>query len=324
MSDRIDEIFATTLNNYKKTLEDNVFGAFPLFDFMNTKGGAKVLEDTAAPIIVPLMYGINTTVKSYSGYDTFDVTPQGGIGDAIYTMKQIAGTVVIDRFSKRKNAGRSQIINLVSAKMKQLELSFQDALSTMIFADGSGNSSKDIDGLAKLVSDTPTASGTVGGFDQSVYTWWENYQAAGTHTSAAYDKLIADIGLAYNTVSKKKDHPDLIITTQTLYEGIEGLLVKTINYNSDALGSGLRDANLGFENIKYRGTVITYDEDCTASHLYLLNTKYLKLNVDRETDFITLETERPINQDATVTPILWYGNLTVSNRKRQGVLSAVT
>jgi len=324
MGDRTDEIFATTLNNYKKTLEDNVFGAFPLFDYMNTKGGAKVLEDTAAPIIVPLMYGANDTVKSYSGYDLISTTPQGGIGDAIYTMKQLAGTVVIDRMSTRKNAGRSQIINLVSSKMKQLELSFQDALSLMIFADGTGNASKDIDGLAKLVSSTPTASGTVGGFDQASYSWWQNYQDTATYTSAAWDALIADIGKGYNTVSKRKDHPDIAITTQEVYQAIEALLVKTMNYNTDALGSGLRDANLGFENIKYRGMVITFDEDCPSRLLYILNTKYLKLNVDRETDFITLPTQRPINQDASVTPILWYGNMTVSNRKRQGVLSGIT
>ena len=324
MNDRIDEIFATTLNNYKKTLEDNIFGSFPLFDYMNTKGGAKVLEDTAAPIIVPLMYGTNDTVKSYSGYDLISTTPQGGIGDAIYTMKQIAGTVVIDRFSKRKNAGRSQIINLVSAKMKQLELSFQDKLSTMIFADGSGNSSKDIDGLAKLVSSTPTVSSTVGGFDQAAFEWWQNYQDTAIKTTDAYDNLIADIGKGYNTVSKRKDHPDLAITTQNIYQEIEKLLIKTMSYNTDALGSQLRDANLGFENIKYRGMIITFDEDCPANTLYILNTKYLKLNVDRETDFITLDTQRPVNQDATITPILWYGNMTVSNRKRQGVLSGIT
>jgi hypothetical protein len=267
---------------------------------------------------------MNTTVKSYSGYDLFDTTPQGGIGDAIYTMKQIAGSVVIDRFSKRTNAGRSQIINLVSAKMKQLELSFQDALSTMNFADGTGNSNKDVDGLGLLVSATPTASSTVGGFDQANFAWWQNYQDTATYTTAAWDALIADIGKAYNTVSKKKDHPDLAITTQEVYQAVEALLVKTMNYNTDALGSGLRDANLGFENIKYRGMVITFDEDCPSRYLYLLNTKYLHLNVDRETDFITLETQRPINQDATVTPILWYGNMTISNRKRQGVLSGIT
>lgn len=324
MSDRTDEIFATSLNNYKKTLEDNVFGAFPLFDYMNTKGGAKVLEDSAAPIIIPLMYGVNTTVKSYSGYDLLDTTPQGGIGDVIYTMKQLAGNVVIDRISVRKNAGRSQVINLVSAKLKQLELSFQDALSTMIFADGTGNNSKDIDGLAKLVSATPTGSSTVGGFDQANYAWWQNYQDTATYTTAAYDNLIADIGKAFNTVSKRKDHPDIAITTPIIYAAIESLLVKTMSYNVDALGSGLRDANLGFENIKYRGMIITMDEDCPAGYMYLLNTKYIHLNVDRETDFITLPSQRPINQDASVTPILWYGNLTVSNRKRQGVLSGIT
>jgi len=33
-----------------------------------------------------------------------------------------------------------------------------------------------------------------------------------------------------------------------------------------------------------------------------------------------LEDQRPINQDGSVIPILWMGNLTLSNRKMQGVI----
>jgi hypothetical protein len=31
---------------------------------------------------------------------------------------------------------------------------------------------------------------------------------------------------------------------------------------------------------------------------------------------------RPVNQDGSVTPILWMGNVTCSNRKLQGVMIA--
>ena len=51
-------------------------------------------------------------------------------------MKQVAGSVTIDRFSERENAGDAQLINLFDAKMQQLEMSFQDAISVMMYADG--------------------------------------------------------------------------------------------------------------------------------------------------------------------------------------------
>ena len=146
---RVNEIFSTSLNNYKDTLADNIFDAYPLFEVMNkesgeinegpdkmgTRGGL-VMENSSADIIEPLVYGKNTTVKSYSGYDIIDVTPPSGIGNAKYPMKQVAGSVTIDRFSERENASDVAIMNLFDAKMQQLEMSFQDAVSVMMYADG--------------------------------------------------------------------------------------------------------------------------------------------------------------------------------------------
>ena len=65
---RVNEIFSTSLNNYKDTLADNIFDAYPLFEVMNkengeinegpdkmgTRGGL-VKESSAADIIEPLI-----------------------------------------------------------------------------------------------------------------------------------------------------------------------------------------------------------------------------------------------------------------------------
>jgi hypothetical protein len=58
--------------------------------------------------------------------------------------------------------------------------------------------------------------------------------------------------------------------------------------------------------------------------MYFLNTKYLRLvghsdNWFRPTPFV-----RPNDRDARYAQILLYGNLTVSNRNRQGVLTGKT
>ena len=50
------------------------------------------------------------------------------------------------------------------------------------------------------------------------------------------------------------------------------------------------------------------------------NTNYLELVVHRDADLEVMEDMRPINQDGSVTPILWMGNLTCSNRKQQAVI----
>jgi hypothetical protein len=44
--------------------------------------------------------------------------------------------------------------------------------------------------------------------------------------------------------------------------------------------------------------------------------------VHGDADMETMEKKTPINQDGEVIPVIWQGNLTVSNRKLQGVMIA--
>jgi hypothetical protein len=320
---RTEEIFSTSIYNYKKTLADNIFDSYPLFDFIERGGNeARVMEDNANDIIIPLMYAANATVKSYSGYDLIDITPQAGFGNAKFGMKQVGGAVTIDRFSERQNASRAQIINLFKSKMKQLEMSFIDIVNAMLFADGTGNDSKDITGLLALVDPSPT-TGTVGGFDASTNSWWRNIQASGAKTTTGYDNLVSKMSTMYNTTSHgKKDHVDLILTDQTTYEGYESLMTNTINFNVGQ--ANLRKADLGWENFSYKGASIMYDHDCTAGYMYFLNTNYFGLHADKETYFEPMPFQRAGNQDARTGLVLLYAEMTISNRSRQGVLTACT
>jgi hypothetical protein len=329
-TDRFDEIFSTSLQNYKKTLADNIFDAFPFFEVMNKAGGdlgegergGLVFEDNANDIIVPIMHGKNTTVKSYSGYDIIDTTPATGLGNAKYTMKQVAGTVTIDRFSERQNAGKTQIIKLFDAKMQQLEQSFQDAISVMLYSDGTGNSGKDLSGLQLIVADTPT-SGTVGGIDRSSHTFWRNYTDDGANSAAAFDALIADMRTMYLNLCLKKQAPNFGVTSLAVYSGYESKLLATINYNV-GMNNLMRNADYGFENYKFHNVTLTFDNDCGSDKMYFLNTKYLKLHVDKETYFVNMPFQRPYNQDARTAQVLLYGELCCSNCRMQGVLEDIT
>jgi len=321
-ADRLSELISTTLDNYvSSTLEDNIFDALPLFFWMNDRGaGVKQHQDGGNNIIVPLMYAQNSTAQSYSGYDLLDVTPQTGFGNATYAWKQYAVSITIDRLSERKNSGKSQVINLLKSKIMQSEMSLKDLFSRHLFAAAAGNN---ITGLPDIVDPSPS-TGTVGGIDASTETWWRNYQRSGAQSAAAFDSLLEDMRITYNTCSKgsSKDHPDLYLTDQTVYEGFEGLMTVDINYNVALIDTKL--AEVGFENYKFKGARLMWDGDCTASAMYVLNSKYLKLYVDTQTDFISTPFLRPANQDAKTAQILWMGQLTTSNRSKHGVITAIT
>ena len=56
--------------------------------------------------------------------------------------------------------------------------------------------------------------------------------------------------------------------------------------------------------------------------MYFLNTDYLGLDAHRDAFFTPKPAKESINQDATVVPLIFMGNMTMSNAARQGVLIA--
>jgi len=123
---------------------------------------------------------------------------------------------------------------------------------------------------------------------------------------------------AYNSVSVGNDHPDMILTTQTLFEKYEALLQPQLRYTDT------KTADAGFQNLLFKAAPVAYDVHCTAGVVYFLNSKYLTLvghsgKWFQQTDFV-----RPENLDARYALIMCYGNLTVRNRAKQGKLTAKT
>lgn len=315
-----DSLLSTTLDNYRKTIEDNVFNAMPLLYWLKQKS-RKIVLNGGAKIVIPLMYEKNSTVKSYSGYDPLDVTPQEGISAAEYEWKQVAGSVTISRSEERKNSGESQIINLLDAKIKQAELSLEDTVSTMLFGDGTGNDGKDLLGLQALVKDDPT-TGSVGGIDRVTNTWWRNQYTTATQTTNPYDNLLSAMRSVYNKASKGADHPDLILCDRDSFEGYESLLVSNERFTDAKVGDA------GFENLKFKGATILWDPACPGSssdgRMYFINSKYLSWVVDEQTDFIITPFVRPKDQDSKTAQILFMGNFVASNLQRQGVITAIS
>lgn len=311
-----DSLLSTTIANYRDTLVDNLSNSFFLFWWL-FNNQRKIYEDGGESIIVPLMYGKNTTVRSYDGYEELDITPQEGITAAKFPWKQLAGSVSISRKEERQNAGKGRIINLLESKVTQLEITFKDVLDQMCFGDGTGNNSKDFFGLDLLVEDgTAGGFGTVGGIDSSVATWWQNQWTGAVGAVALY---MAAMRSMYNLCSRGNEHPDIGITTRLVYENYESLLVANQRFTDMQPGI----ASGGFELVKFKGMILGFDEYCPAGTMFFLNSKYLAVTIDKETDFITTPFVRPENQDAKTSQILAMGNFVISNRARQGRLGGM-
>ena len=303
-----DTLLSTTLANYRSTLTDNVFTARPLTFKLMEKGRIRMLNG-GTKIVEPLIYGQNDTVGSYSGFDTIALTPQTGISAAEYEWKQYAASISMSGIEEAKNNGEQEIINLLEAKIMQAEESLREGFNEMFFADGTGNGSKDWNGLANLVE----ATGTVGNIDPSTNSWWASYEE---NTSAAL--TLAQMSTAYNTVSVGNDHPDVLLTTQTLFEKYEALLQPTLRYTDTTT------ADAGFQNLLFKAAPVMYDVHCTAGTFFFLNSKYITLVGHSGKWFQQTEFIRPEDLDARYALIMCYGNLTLRNRAKQGKLTAKT
>lgn len=305
-----DSLLSTTLANYRKQLTDNVFTARPLTFFLMDKGRIRMLNG-GTKIVEPLIYGTNSTVASYSGYDTLTLTPQEGISAAEYDWKQYAVSIAISGIEEAKNNGEQAVLNLLEAKVMQAEESMKEGFNQMFFGDGTGNSGKDWNGLGNLVE----ASGTVGGINRATAgnEFWRSYEE-----NSAGALSLADMTTAYNSVSVGNDHPDMVLTTQTLFEKYESLLTPQLRYTDT------NTADAGFQNLLFKAAPVTYDVHAPAGTVFFLNSKYLTLVGHSDKWFASTDFVRPENMDARYSLIMCYGNLTCRNAAKQGKLTART
>ena len=305
-----DALLSTTLANYRDKLTDNVFTARPLTYWLSDKGRIR-METGGAKLVEQLIYGQNSTVKSYTGYESLSLTEQEGITAAEYDWKQYGASIAISGIEEAKNNGEHAIINLLESKIMQAEESMREGFNQMFFADGTGNSGKNWNGLGNLVE----ANVAVGGIDPAVVgnEYWKSYE---NNTAGAL--TLAQMATAYNTTSVGNDHPDVILTSQTLFEKYESLLQPQLRYTDT------KTADAGFQNLLFKSAPIMYDVHCNAGTMFFLNSKYIKLVGHSDKWFAQTDFVRPENQDARFALIMCYGNLVISNRAKQGKLTAKT
>ena len=272
-------------------------------------------------ITCPVEYALNTTVGSYSDMDVISTTRSDHFDRYEAQWKEHAGSYVISDLEADRNAGEGQVFDLRAAKLENLRQSIRSSLNTMLFSDGTGNSSKDFIGLQGLVASSPS-SGTVQGISRVSYSWARNQQTSGALTTSAFDNLRAAMRSIYNLCSNgiSSDHPTFAVTTRTVFEGFEGLLLANERFADKSSGEG------AFKNevLKFKGCKISYDNDCPSGTLYFLNPKFLKLYYKTGAWMKAQPPARPVNQTGDIVLIRTMGNLFTLNPRRLGVVTAIT
>lgn len=309
------EIVTTTLREHPSDIADNVSANNALYRFMKKKGKIKT-RDGGYEIVRPLDYAGSSTYQRYSGYDTLNLNAVESFTAARYPWVQAAVHVVASGAELRLNNGKNQIIDLAEARVTHAMRDAANNMSLDIYSDGS--LTNQMGGLASIIQTAGT--GTVGGIDSSVYTFWQNKvrEVSGTNTwSKATIK--GEMNALWLQLVRGTDKPDLIVSTHDFYAAYWESLQDIQRYTS-AEGT----AGYGYTALKYVTADLIFDSNANfaanGETMFYLNTDYLEMIVHKQANWTQLEDKVPLNQDAVVIPIIWQGQMVCSNRALQGRL----
>lgn len=315
----LDDLYTTTWTNRKKEVTDSIFTATPLTKELQKRGGIQMNGTGGRFLEIPLSYAKNETVKSIGRGDTVSLSETKFMTVAQFDWKYLAGSIIRYFVDDTKNKSIQQHINWANAKIDNLRDSLTDLIEQQLFGDGTGNSSKDLDGLGNIVDITPTVARTVGNIPQTTYTWWQNKQKTATGPASVY--LLSDMRNLANTTSEAKTRmwPNIIITTQVVSE----LYADEVLEQRNIIQTTQNDAEPVMGD-SWHGLMIQWSSQCPTGRMYMLNATYCGLNIDPDVNFEMTEWKSIPNQvNDRVCQIVMKGNFISSRRASLGVLTAI-
>lgn len=310
-----------------------------------TKMLSKTKRFNAATQDFPIKFQVGTAIRSFIGFDTLPTD----FTDTRVLMKYnprfstanvaLAGTDLVANNTMRK------VLDLTKVEMQSRAQDLADAIGTQLWADGTGNNSKDFLGLAAIVDSGSNVS-TIGGLSRSTYpTLQSTVTSTATLSIAALRTLFNNIADASVVPTRSyTDYP-----TWALYEQLllpQEKIFKEVNIAPNYKGYE------GFQGLMFAGLEIVPDRKATAGTLVMLNEKFLDFygldveldafdgakKVDVASKLFTGNSYNEVsnlgfywtgfiktnNQFAFNSFIVLGGNLCTDNPRRHGKLTGVT
>jgi hypothetical protein len=308
-----DQLSAVTESAFVPRLIDNIFNSNPVFARMYRR---ITLLDGGLKIVQPVILSQSSAVGSYSGADVMNISPTDEINAAEFDWCQYYAGIQLTGRDDFKNAGDAAVINLIKAKIQIAEKSLRDAMGGDLYGDGTGNGGKDILGLDAAIDDG-TVANVYGGLNRTTYPTWKGQVLA--NGGVGRELTLELLQTAFGQCCKDNERPNLLLTTQAVYNKFMSLLQPGQRFADP------QTASAGFQNLLYQGRPLVVDEQIvpttsTRHRIWLLNDKYFELYVHRERNFRWVPFQQLPNQDVIVAKILFAGQLVCNQPRLNGKL----
>lgn len=276
------------------------------------KNGVITRKPLGPTIEVPLDYRVNPDVAVLANdQDTASLVKTEVITAASYSVAQISCPITWTKGDDAKTPTENEKIAFVKSLLENGINSHDDLIEQSIFTTSTAGGDE-LNGLSDLVSTAGT--GTVGGIDSSVETWWRNY--ADTYIDAS--DIEASFTTAFNRASKGSGsslQPKFLISGVTPHVMYESGL-QTLQRFGDA-----SEADAGFKVLKFKNADYIFSQ-YGGNKVYFLNPKVYKIVVSSKYFRDKGDTAPVPGQNAYYCLIYSALQAVVSNRSRLAVLDA--
>ncbi len=314
-NERLQEAFSLALEDRSQKYADLVANSNALLSVM--KENDQFQTFSGPTIRERLLYSESGTYTRYSGMQFLNPQPAELFNDAEFSPKLAAVSVVLSNEEILKNSGPNQLKNIFAEHIKAAEQELQDRFVEDLHS--AGVEANQIGGL-QLVMPTNVSSGSYGGIARSNAVWQtKSYDAQSafvgiTQVNSASVKTIFDNVMIDTTRGRKG--PDLILAARQHYIAYTAATVAIQQITNQSKMGGL-----GFTALKYFGAGKSVDvvlEGGIGTAMpdnvtYFIDTSALKFRYHPDRNFVKFGGKQtPINQDAIVQHIGFFGELTMN------------
>jgi hypothetical protein len=241
---------------------------------------------------------------------------------AMYDWRLYAhGMSISDHEIALNSDSETKIFNLFQQKVKNLERSMRQELEADIFTAQAG---KKLDGLPTLVSSSPN---TVGGLSETDYPTWKPSRVTSGVTALNLRQTMRTMrNNVLDGVGLKEAGGLVIITTQAIHEAYEDQLQDLVRFTSQDQKNKMAGFGFpGYQNaLSFGGIPLIWDSNVPSGTMYFINTNFLKFVIHRDYNFEMTELRREVNVFAASSYLRLMGNLIVTARRHQGVITNIS
>lgn len=319
-----NNLFTTTLDSIFEEIQDGFFLDTPLTARLLEKDN--VLLDGGAYVRQPFVYA-GVGGGSHATGQAYDTSLKQVLSYMLFPWTELYAPLTYDEIEQAKNEGAAAIIDYALAIAEVAELTLKETFGIQIF-NTSPNLPVDLQSLTTALV-AYNSSSVYGGLTAD--TSAQGLVLAPNVTNRinttggpfSFDMLQNTVGAC--TYGKIK--PDLIVTTQTI---MNKMILRSIP--AQRFTNEDRVRNFGADGINYNGSEVLVDQECNSGYIYVLNTRFWKMVLDRGRSFIRRSRDYgltgrgfPIYNDSMSTDQLVCMCQLVANATRySGYISNVT